>query len=148
MSIYSKETGKVLTTHSISSSKGKSILKAEHRIKDRTTIANLEQSLLKYLLNSEIAKLYLEGLSQDKERYYLDNMKHVFKYMKSISPDDILKAMTSHMNNNTYNAGYLISELLARLTATDVTHSHSESTEMTQYQPEKRSINEYKEILS
>ena len=139
--LYNKDTGKVITKHTISTDKGKLISQAEHRRRNSMSIDNIEDKILSHFSNSEEIKLYLDNLKENKGRYYLDNIKHLFNNLNNYSKEELLKAIVEQINSNIYNTGYLLPSITCQ--------EEKRHYMLNEYnlQPDKRSINTYKSIL-
>lgn len=148
LNIYSKERGKLIVTHTLSLERGKIIINPTHRRRDNSSILDLEKQILSYLKDNEIAIIYLEGLSRAKPRYYIDNMKYLLRYLSANAVEEIIDKMTSHINKNLFNAGYLVTDLSNTISLSpNLNLSTRDRVDIDLYQPEKRSINAYKNIF-
>ena len=109
--IYNKETGKTITQHEISISKGKLISHPEHRKRDRSSILELESTIIQEFNNDENVKLYLDNINKNKPRYYLDNLRHLKKNLDNLDKEKTISMMIYHINNNVFNTDYLLMAL-------------------------------------
>lgn len=145
LNIYSKESGKLLVTHTLSMEKGKVIINPTHRRTDSSSIVDLEKRILSYLNSNEVAVIYLEGLSRSKPRYYIDNMKYLLRFLTANTVDNVIDKMTSHINKNIFNAGYLVTDFSnTKFISPNLEMSIIDRVDAELYQPVKRSIDAYK----
>ena len=102
--IYSKETGKVIAEHAISTEKGKLIRNTSHQ-RDRTsTYAQLEEKIREYMGASDALDIYLATLHRDKSRYYRDILQYIIRNMELLAPQTLTEAMAKCMASNAYHA--------------------------------------------
>lgn len=152
--IYDIESGKVITTHHVSSDRGKLVSHPDHRKRDRTTVVELEKEVLIHFQHREEVKLYLDSISQTKARYYLDNLRYLHRNMQKYKIEDIVNVIIEQLNNNTYNCSYLFRSLRCRESNKEMgkepeakivtTPKHISLVDIT---PEKRDINSYNSVL-
>ncbi len=144
--IYSLETGKTITTHTVSNERGKTVSHAEHRKRDTSTIDSLKSEILAYLSNREEVKIYLDELSQKTGRYYRDNLRNISNHMRDYAPDTIVNEIINQVNSNMYNTNYLLSALGDKETTIDADNKYIglASISNRDLTPEKRSIDTYK----
>lgn len=147
--IYSKETGKTITTHTISQQRGKTISNAQHRKRDTSTITSLESDILTYLSNREEVKIYLSELSMKTDRYYRDNLRNLSHHMRDYTPKIIVNEIISQVNGNIYNTNYLVNALKRTKTDSDIDYTQVTLSNITKKDltPEKSNINTYKNII-
>lgn len=108
LNIYSRETGKIIAQHPVSTEKGKLVRNQSH-LRDRTsTYAELEEKIRQYMGESDALDLYLSSLYSSKKRYYRDNLSYVVRNMSDIAPQTLLEAMARCMGCNTYHAPFWI----------------------------------------
>ncbi len=142
--ILNIETGKTITTHTISSTKGKLISHAVHRKRDRTSIIGLEQKILSEFDNNENVKLYLDFMNNDKPRYYLDNLRYLVKHIEGLDKAKIIKTMILHINNNIYNAEHLVSLIRDKPSENKV---QGKQIQYEHLQPETRNLDSYNNLF-
>lgn len=102
--IYSKETGKMIAEHDVSTAKG--ILRRDPgHLRDRTSsLGQLEERIRDYVGASDGLDLYLSGLSRTKSRYYRDNLNYIIRNMEDIAPQTLSEAMARCLSCNSYHA--------------------------------------------
>ncbi len=142
--IYSKETGKTIATHNLSTAKGKLISRPEHTKRDQTKVTELEQSILSVFNNEEVVKLYLNSLSENKPRYYKDNLRYLQGYLDHIDKSKTISVMIQHINNNIFNAEYLISSINEQVKRNSNSSNVQKYTHMI---PEVREVSSYNQYL-
>ena len=102
--IYSKETGKVIAEHPISTEKGKLVRNTSH-LRDRTsTFAQLEEKIRAYIGTSDALDLYLATIHKNKSRFYRDILLYIIRNMETIAPLTLTEAMAKCMASNAYHA--------------------------------------------
>lgn len=150
LDIYNKETGKIITSHTISNERGKLIAQAEHRKRSRVTITELETDILNYFNSKEEIKLYLTMIETSKKRYYLDNLRYLHNRMKLYNQNELVQQIILQMNSGIYNCITLTNALdkNASTIIEDVEEKYTNNKlTLSEITPEKRDIQQYNSIL-
>jgi len=147
LDIFNKETGKIITKHTVALSKGKTVINPEHRRRNKTKSNNLEKEILQILDNNNIAERYLNRTNELKPRYYYDSLKIIYQIINQFSKKDIIKSMSNYLILNDFNANTLKSNLELNIVFKNKDSFNNKQYNSLKYTPETRDLSTYKNIL-
>lgn len=104
MEIYNKDTGKQIASHTISHERGKLFTIPSHRLVHRSTANKLEQKIILYCNNDNLAKIWIENLYEDKPRYYTSNLNLFIREMVHYTPQTLHQVFEKCIDLGMYNA--------------------------------------------
>ena len=102
--IYSHETGKLIATHELSTSKGKLISNSSHKRDRSSSYDELEARIKTYIQPSMGLSDYLSHMRTLKQRYYRDSLNHIIGMMPKYTAEVLTQALSICMEKSSYNA--------------------------------------------
>ena len=152
LEIYSKETGKLIHIHEISSEKGQYISAPCHRRSTSASCKAHEKTVMEYCSYDELAMLWMANLKRNKPRYYTQNLAVLVKGMRHFAPSTLHNAFEKCIDRGMYNAKdylTLCDRIGKRIPVREPsTTLHGSLSEAIKQSPDKTDINQYNQYFS
>ena len=106
--IYSKETGKTIAIHPVSTSRGTLVQDPSHKVARGGGITDKELEVRDYIGDTDALGLFLSGIADSKPRYYSRNLSFIISHMRGYRPDILQEAIVRCLTSKAYNANMLM----------------------------------------
>ncbi len=145
----------LLTTHKLCSERGQTIRNTDHKRDKSQSLETLKTKVYQMFSSLPRYKLFIECLTNEKQRYLRDNLQVLKSRADLIAPDILEKAINECFEKNTYNANVLIQialhyqkeEEVIKQNTVPLTDVNTSSPDKYQYTPHISQINTYKQIM-
>ena len=152
LEIYSKETGKLIHIHDVSSERGQYIPVPGHRRTMSVACEAHEKTVMEYCNYDQMAMLWMSNLKKDKPRYYTQNLNVLIKGMVHFAPGTLHSAFEKCIDRGMYNAKDYLSlcdRIGKRLPAREISPTlHDNLPAAVKETPERTDINQYNQYFS
>lgn len=152
--IYSKETGKTLAIHPLSTVKGTLVQDPSQKVQRGGGITEKEMEIRSYVGDVEALDLFLSGIARSKPRYYSKNLSFIIHRMRDYRAEVIREALVRCLSCNAYNANMLMeaSESIRIAQGTSLlqgsrTKMAADSRGLLRMTPEKTSIESFNQYF-
>jgi hypothetical protein len=108
INVFSKETGKTIATHPLSSDKGKTISNQNHRHPYNVDVEEYKKKASALLPHTSNASRWIERVYELKVRYVRDNLKVLETKCEQYSQETMSLAIDKCMELNVFNANTLM----------------------------------------
>ncbi len=106
--IYSRETGKTIAIHPISTVRGTLVQDPSHKVERGGGVTDKELEVRNYIGDTDALGLFLSGIAGSKPRYYSRNLSYIISHMREYRPDILQEAVARCLTSRAYNANMLM----------------------------------------
>ena len=106
--IYSRETGKTIAIHPISTVRGTLVQDPSHKVERGGGVTDKELEVRNYIGDTDALGLFLSGIAGSKPRYYSRNLSFIISHMREYRPDILQEAVARCLTSRAYNANMLM----------------------------------------